>query len=84
MDRRVFVDDKQAELEIHLKHMWPERWQQLYGSPVGTGDWGSAFDNEPELAITNADELDRWFSGLDGPRSMTGADVMSWDAGVRV
>jgi len=88
MDRRTQVDDKQAELEIHLQHMWPERWQQLYGTPAG--DYGSAFDGEQEIPITDPDDLDRWFQGLDGARSMSSGEfteLLGWsdgEGGIRV
>jgi hypothetical protein len=74
MERRIKLDDKQAELEFQCFHLNPERYDFLYVTPK-TGDMGSAFGNEPELPITDPADLDHWFENLANQRGMSGAEA---------
>jgi hypothetical protein len=78
-----WVGMKQAELEL-----------SLLGSPTvsvqvddqGSGDRGQAFGGQPELPITDPDDLDRWFDGLTAQRGMSGGDLaaLGWVDGLGV
>jgi len=75
MRRRIELDDKQAELELQT---WTiagyERWKQCWDKNK-PGDYGQAFDGEPELAVTDPDDLDQWFNNIAEAHGMTGADA---------
>lgn len=75
MERRIKLDDKQAELELQT---WSiagyERWKQCWDTNVA-GDYGQAFDGEREIPITDPSELDDWFNNIAGAHGMTGADA---------
>jgi hypothetical protein len=76
MSRRIQIEDADKELEAFCSVMWPERWQQLYASPVAAeGDHGQAFGGQPEIPVTDPRDLDAWFEGLANERGMTGAEV---------
>jgi hypothetical protein len=66
MQRRIFIEDKEAELERELLNVNPEAWQRAYGSE---------YREEPEFAIQDPRDLDRWVSNLNKTKAMSGADI---------
>lgn len=87
MDRRTKLDDKADELELQTLYLYPERWDQLQKSKeTSGGDWGQAFGSEPEIPVTDLDEMKSFYGDGDGDlgafyrnvdqqRQMSGADV---------
>lgn len=68
MQRRMFLEDKEAELERQLLNVNPEGWERAYGHE---------YVEEPEYPITDPRQLDRWVANLDKSKAMSGADVAS-------
>jgi hypothetical protein len=71
MTRRELVKDEDDKLEIQCFNLFPERWKKIYDNSGGSGDWGQAFGGEPEIPVTNPDDLDRFFGVLANQRGMT-------------
>jgi hypothetical protein len=66
MQRRIFVEDKEAELERQLLHINPEAWERAYGQE---------HMEEPEYPITDPRALDRWVANLNKTKTINGAEV---------
>lgn len=66
MSRRIFLEDKEAELERQLLHINPEGWERAYGQ---------GYVEEPELPVADPRNLDAWVANLNKKQSMSGADV---------
>jgi hypothetical protein len=82
MERRVHVEDKHAELEEQTYNLFPERWARLYRDemlPVPSGDIGHAFEpGTPEIPVTDANDLDDWYSRMEQPRRMSGQSAINY------
>jgi hypothetical protein len=68
MERRVFIEDKEAELERHLLNVDPERWKRMQDEE----EFARQLD---ELPVQNPRDLDRWVANLGQKKSMSVADV---------
>lgn len=68
MDRRTFIEDKEAELERHLLHTNPEAWQKLRDEE----EFQKQLD---ELPVDNPRDLDRWVANLGNTKKMSAAQV---------
>ena len=77
LDRRVYMDDKQAELEHQCFNLSPERWGALYRDQMLPGAIG--IGNEPEIPVTDPRDLDAFYESLNSPRTMTGAEAVRFD-----
>ena len=73
MERRIQIDDKQAELEHQCYNLFPERWGNLYREQMLPGLPGSP--EEEEIPVTDPSDLDAWYENLDRQRRISGADI---------
>jgi hypothetical protein len=77
---------KQAETNLAL--LGTTNPEPVVTVDAGGGDRGQAFGGEPELPVTDPNDLDVWFDNLTQKRGMTGAEVaaLGWaeGPGVRV
>ena len=71
MERRIRMEDKQADLEQQCLYLFPDRWRQLHLSEY----YESAFGIEPEMPVNDLDEIDRFMQSLGDVRTMSGADI---------
>lgn len=82
MDRRISIEDKHDELEIQTFNLFPERWGDLYRErllPGVPGDVGNAFGpGEKEIPVTDIDDINKWYDGLDRSRGITGEQAMRY------
>jgi hypothetical protein len=85
MDRRVYLDDKHAELKQQTYNLFPERWGDIYrddelppSGATAAGDIGTAFGSEPELPVTNLDDYDKFYASLSQTRGITGEQAMRY------
>ena len=79
MDRRIVIRDIEDTLQRQTWYLAPERYEQLFlmGEIDLGGDATSDEDALREEAVTDIDEMDRYFANLDEPRAMTGAQLFS-------
>ena len=86
LDRRTGLDDKQTELEHQCFNLFPERWGQLYRDQMlpalPTGDLGTAFGGEPELPVTDPNDLNAWYENIESSRGMTGAGISAYETSI--
>lgn len=87
MDRRVYIEDKHAELELQTFNLFPERWGEVYredmlpglGGGQKAGDIGVAFDGEAEIPVTDIDSINEWYDGISKSRGLTGEQAGRFD-----
>lgn len=86
MDRRVHIEDKHAELELQTFNLFPERWGEVYREDMlpgmggqSAGDYGSAFDGEAEIPVTDIDSINEWYDGISKSRGLTGEQSQRFD-----
>jgi hypothetical protein len=81
LERRIQVEDKEAELELSCYNTNFERWQQLYQAKASAQDiesaldYGEAFDGEEEMPVTDVRDLDEWYGSLGSPRGISGGEI---------
>lgn len=68
MERRTFIEDKEAELERHLLNVNPEAWQRRHDEE----EFQKQLD---ELPVQNPRDLDRWVANLGKTKTMSAANV---------
>jgi hypothetical protein len=69
MSDRVAGELKIEELKLQTLNLMPERYKQLYDQPNSV----SIFGSDPELPVTDPDQLNEYYANLDRPRMMNGA-----------
>jgi hypothetical protein len=68
MERRTFIEDKEAELERQLLNVNPEAWQRMHDEE----EFQKQLD---ELPVENPRDLDRWVANLGQKKTMSAASV---------
>lgn len=82
MERRTQIIDKQNELELQTWNLFPERWGELYREKSlglgrqSAGDIGSAFNGEPEMPVTDYDDLNSFFNTMSEKRGINGEQAI--------
>lgn len=88
LEDRTRWEDKHTELKLQTYNLFPERWRDLYKpeaignvttSMAAPGDRGVAFDGEPELPVTDRDELNAFYESRDQKRTITGEQAMRFN-----
>lgn len=69
MTDRVAGELKIEELKLQTLNLMPDRYKQLYDQPHSV----SIFGDDPEIPITDPDQLNKYFENLERPRMMNGA-----------
>lgn len=68
MERREFLEDKEAELDRHLLNVNPEAWDRLRQEQ----ELAQQMD---ELPVENPRDLDRWVANLGNTKKISAAQV---------
>lgn len=68
MQRRSFIEDKEAELDRQLLYANPEAWERVHAADALP-------EQEPETPVTDLSDLDKWVQNMNTSRTVSGADV---------
>lgn len=74
MDTRMRTEEKVEELKLQTLNLFPERWNVLYNRPE-TLVKTSIFGDQPELPVTNTDQLTQWYDGIGEQRGVSAGDL---------
>jgi hypothetical protein len=69
MTDRLAGELKIEELKLQTLNLMPERYKQLYDQPNSV----SIFGDDPEMPVTDPDQLNKYFENLERPRMTNGA-----------
>lgn len=69
MDRREFLEDKEAELDRHLLNVNPEAWKKVREEEELQRQL------EEEIPLSDPRALDRWVANLGKPKTMNAGEV---------
>lgn len=62
LERRIALEDRQADLEAQTFNLFPERWGQLYQDKTLAGVLEA--NGESEMPVTDIDALDQWYEQM--------------------